>query len=176
MNLYFRLIFTLLRAWRLPLFAVGTTLERKFRVLPNDIDINGHMNNGRYMTVVDLMLMEYFVRIGFAGVLIKQGWKPMSGGSFITYRRGLKPFQTYRLRYKIDACDEYWNYMRFEFLDGEKLCASGYMKGAAVGKGGLIPNATSYAELRIPVLPNPVPEAVQHWLSAEKAVMAKAWE
>jgi hypothetical protein len=56
------------------------------------------------------------------------------------------------------------------------LCASGYKKGAAVGKCGLIPNATTYAELRIPVLPNPVPEAVQHWLSTEQTVMTKAWE
>jgi acyl-CoA thioesterase FadM len=175
MNLYLRLIFTLLRAWRLPHFDVGTTLERSFRVLPNDIDINGHMNNGRYMTIVDLMLMEYFVRIGFAGVLIKQGWRPMSGGSFITYRRGLKPFQKYRLRYKIEACDEYWNFMRFEFLDGEKLCASGYMKGAAVSRQGLVRNADSYAKLDVPVLANAVPEAVLHWLAAEKAVINRPW-
>jgi acyl-CoA thioesterase FadM len=175
MNLYLRLIFTLLRAWRLPRFDVGTTLERTFRVLPNDIDMNGHMNNGRYMTIVDLMLMEYFVRIGFAGVLIKQGWRPMSGGSFITYRRGLKPFQTYRLRYRIDACDEFWNFMRFEFLDGDKVCASGYMKGAAVGKQGLVPNTQSYAALGLEVLPNSVPEPVQHWLAAEKSVIAMPW-
>jgi acyl-CoA thioesterase FadM len=176
MNLYLRLIFTLLRAWRLPRFTVGTTLERQFRVLPNDIDINGHMNNGRYMTMVDLMLMEYFVRIGFAGVLIKQGWRPMSGGSFITYRKGLKPFQQYRLRYKIDACDEFWNFMRFEFLDGDKVCASGYMKGAAVGRDGLVPNAKSYAKLGLAVLPNAVPEAVQNWLVAEKLVMTQPWD
>ncbi len=176
MNLYLRLILTLLRAWRLPRFALGSTLERNFRVLPNDIDINGHMNNGRYMTIVDLMLMEYFVRIGFAGVLIKQGWRPMSGGSFITYRRGLKPFQTYRLRYRIDACDEYWNYMRFEFLDGDRVCASGYMKGAAVSKNGLVPNVTSYAALQIPVLANAIPEAVQHWLLAEKSIMVNSWD
>jgi acyl-CoA thioesterase FadM len=176
MNLYLRLIFTLLRAWRLPRFAIGTTLERTFRVLPNDIDINGHMNNGRYMTIVDLMLMEYFVRIGFASVLLKQGWRPMSGGSFITYRKGLKPFKSYRLRYKVDACDEFWNYMRFEFLDGEKVCACGYMKGAAVGKSGLIPNAQSYAALGISMLSHALPEPVQAWLKAENSVMTLAWE
>jgi Thioesterase-like superfamily len=127
------------------------------------------------MTVVDLMLMEYFVRIGFAGTLIKQGWRPMSGGSFITYRRGLKPFQKYRLRYKIDACDEYWNFMRFEFLDGEKVCASGYMKGAVVGLKGLVSNHASYAALGKPILVNALPKAIQHWLAAEKTVIAQPW-
>jgi acyl-CoA thioesterase FadM len=175
MNLYFRLIFTLLRAWRLPKFAVGQTLERNFRVLPNDIDINGHMNNGRYMTIVDLMLMEYFVRIGFASVLIKNGWRPMSGGSFITYRRGLKPFQTYRLRYRIDACDTHWNFMRFEFLAGDKVCATGYMKGAAVSKAGLVKNADAYAQLGQLVLVQPIPIAVEHWLAAEKNLIEQSW-
>ncbi len=175
MNLYLRLLFTLLRAWRLPRFTVGTTLERSFRVLPNDIDINGHMNNGRYMTIVDLMLMEYFVRIGFAGVLLKNRWKPMSGGSFITYRRGLKPFQKYQLRYKIEACDEFWNFMRFEFLDGEKVCASGYMKGAAVSKNGLVRNADSYFALGHPLFSGEVPASVKHWLDAEKSLITTPW-
>jgi acyl-CoA thioesterase FadM len=176
MNLYLRLIFTLLRAWRLPKLKIGDTLERQFQVLPNDLDINGHMNNGRYMTIVDLMLMEYFVRIGFAAVLIKKSWRPMSGGSFITYRQGLTPFQKYRLRYKIDACDAHWNFMRFEFLDGSKICASGYMKGAAVGKLGIVPNRESYAALGAPLLVAPIPSAVSYWLNAEQAVMSTPWE
>jgi hypothetical protein len=119
--------------------------------------------------------MEYFVRIGFAGVLINKKWRPMSGGSFISYRRGLKPFETYRLRYRIEACDTYWNFMHFEFWCGEKLCASGYMKGAAVGKTGLVSNSESYAALGISLLSDPIPEAVTHWLAAETAVMKSDW-
>ncbi len=175
MNLYLRLLWTLMRGWRLPQFAVGATLERELRVLPNDLDVNGHMNNGRYLTVIDLMLMEYFVRIGFARVLLKQGWQPMSGGSFITYRRGLKPFQKYTLRYRIDACDAHWNYMRFEFSDGERVCAAGYMKGAAVARGGLVTNADSYAALGAPMFNQVLPAAVRNWLAAEQGVMDQAW-
>lgn len=90
----------LLRAWRSPRLVLGqATLERTLRVLPNDLDVNGHMNNGRYLTVIDLMLVEYFVRTGFARAMLQRGWRPMAGGSFITYRRGLKPLQTYTLRF-----------------------------------------------------------------------------
>ena len=102
MNLYLRLIWTLLRGWRQPRLAGGDTLERTLRVLPNDLDLNGHMNNGRYLTLIDLMLVEYFVRIGFARVLLKRGWRPMAGGSFITYRRGLAPLQAYTLRFRLE--------------------------------------------------------------------------
>ena len=173
MNLYLRLLWTLLRSLRLPPITLGDTLERSLRVLPNDLDINGHMNNGRYMTLVDLMLVEYFVRSGFARVMLRQGWRPMAGGSFITYRKGLKPLQRYRLRFRQEGADKHWNYMRFEFLreDGT-LCAAGYMKGAAVGRQGLVPNANSYATLGLPFEPMDLPQAVRHWLEAEGSVMA----
>jgi acyl-CoA thioesterase FadM len=173
MNLYLRLLWTLLRSWRLPKIQAGDWLERRFRVLPNDLDINGHMNNGRYLTIVDLMLMEYFVRTGFARAMLAAGWRPMSGGAFITYRKGLQPFQRYRLRFALAAADAAWNYMRFEFLreDGT-LCAAGYMKGTAVGRAGLVPNAQSYGRMGLPFEPSALPAPVAHWLAAENSVMA----
>ena len=143
------------------------------RVWPGDLDINGHMNNGRYLTIIDLMLVEYFVRSGFARVMFKAGWRPMSGGAVITYRKGLMPGQRYRLRFSLAGADHAWNFMRFEFRreDGT-LCAAGYMKGAAVGRSGLVPNAESYARLGHAFDPQPLPAAVEHWLAAEQAVMA----
>ncbi len=175
MNLYLRLLWTLLRARRLPPLVIGETLEREFRVLPNDLDANGHMNNGRYLTLIDLMLIEYFVRIGFARVMFKRGWRPMAGGSFITYRRGLQPFQRYTLRFRLEASDRSWNYMRFEFVDGDRLCAAGYTKGAAVGKGGLVSNEESYAALGTAPLATAMPAAVQHWLDGERSLMNTPW-
>jgi acyl-CoA thioesterase FadM len=175
MNLYLRLLWTLLRARRLPRLQLGQTLTRQFTVLPNDLDVNGHMNNGRYLTLTDLMLVEYFVRSGFARVMLNRGWRPMAGGSFITYRRGLKPFQTYTLRFRLDASDAHWNYMRFEFVDGERVCAAGYMKGAAVGRDGLVANAISYAALGQPPLDAALPGPVRRWLEAEQGLMQTAW-
>jgi acyl-CoA thioesterase FadM len=175
MNLYLRLLLTLLRAWRAPRIVPGASIERILRVLPNDLDVNGHMNNGRYLTVIDLMLVEYFVRTGFAATMMRRGWRPMAGGSFITYRRGLKPLQAYTLRFRLDASDAHWNYMRFEFVRDGQVCAAGYMKGAAVARSGLVPNAQSYAAMGLAPLPADVPAAVRHWLAAEHGVMNAAW-
>jgi acyl-CoA thioesterase FadM len=176
MNLYLRLIWAVLRAVllarRQPRIKPGDHIERSLRVLPNDIDINGHMNNGRYLTLVDLMLIEYFVRLGFAQVLLKSGWRPMSGGCVVTYRKGLQPLQSYRLRFGLVAADVHWNYMRFEFLrqDGT-LCAAGIMKGAAVGRQGLVANAESYSRMGFTFDPQPLPDAVRHWLAAESSLI-----
>jgi acyl-CoA thioesterase FadM len=175
MNLYLRLLWALWRSRRLPRIAPGDTIERVLRVWPGDLDINGHMNNGRYLTIIDLMLVEYFVRSGFARVMWQAGWRPMSGGAVITYRKGLKPGQRYRLRFALHAADAAWNYMRFEFLreDGT-LCAAGYMKGAAVGKQGLVPNAESYARMGHAFEAQALPPAVRHWMAAEATVMTGA--
>ena len=175
MNLYLRLLFTLLRAWRSPRLAPGDTLVRQWHVLPNDIDVNGHMNNGRYLTLIDLMLAEYFVRIGFVPAMVKHGWRPMAGGSFITYRRGLEAFQSYTLRFRLDASDVHWNYMRFEFMRDGRVCASGYMKGAAVGPDGLVPNARSYAAIGLALFGAELPAPVRNWLAAEIGLMNAAW-
>ena len=110
------------------------------------IDVNGHMNNGRYLTVVDLMLIEFFVRTGFARVMLREGWRPMSGGAIISYRKGLQPLQRYCVRFELAGTDTAWNYMRFHFLRADgTVCATGYMKGAAVGRDGLVANDLSYA-------------------------------
>lgn len=174
MNLWLRLVWALLRAWRLPAIGQGDVIERTLRVWPGDLDVNGHMNNGRYLTIIDLMLVEYFVRSGFARVMLNAGWRPMSGGAVITYRKGLQPGQRYRLRFTLAGADAVWNFMRFEFmrLDGT-LCAAGYMKGAAVSRQGLVPNADSYGRLGIAFQPAPLPSAVLNWLSAEQDIVTE---
>lgn len=151
----------------------GDWIERRLRVWPSNLDVNAHMNNGRYLTIVDLMLTEYFVRTGFARGMISAGWRPMSGGAFISYRKALRPWQVYRLRFTLAGADTAWNYMRFEFLhrDGT-LFAAGYVKGAAVGRRGLVPNMESYARCGLSFLPRKLPAPVTHWLSAESNAIA----
>ncbi len=172
MNLYLRLLWALLRAWRRPRLLPGAMFERVLRVWPTDLDIIGHMNNARYLAMVDLMLVEYFVRSGLARAMLRAGWRPMSGGAIITYRKSLQPFQRYRLRFSHDVSDLHWNYMRFEFVreDGV-LCATGMMKGAVVSRSGLVPNAESWDAMGHQFTPKPLPANVEHWLAAERGLV-----
>ncbi len=173
MNLYLRLIWTLLRSWRLKPMSAYDTLELQMRVLPNDLDINGHMNNGRYLTVVDLALVEFFVRTGLARLMLKRGWKPMSGGTVVSFRRGLQPFTAYTLKFSMAGCQGPWNFMRYEFWQNGKLCAVGVMKGASVSRQGLVEASVAYQALGVPMPAGALPREVQHWLAAEAALMAE---
>jgi acyl-CoA thioesterase FadM len=176
-NLYLRLLWTWLRARRKPRIAVTDAIELKFRVLPNDLDINLHMNNGRYLTIADLALIEFFVRSGFLRALLKNNWRPMLGAAIITFRKQLAPFARYTVRFQLVACDEYWSYMRSTFIreDGS-IAAKGIVKGGAVGRDGLVPVTQCMSALQeitgdtlqIP----PMPQYVQQWIDAEKNLWA----
>jgi acyl-CoA thioesterase FadM len=172
MNLYLRLFWTWLRACFKPPIRPGDTIELKLRVWPSDLDVNGHMNNGRYMTIADLALVEYFTRSGFLREAIRRGWKPMLGGSIITFRRGLKPFAMYTLRFSLACWDERWNYMRFEFVRAEEVMAVGHTKGAAVGRAGIVSSDEVYTALGFDPVSPAFPASVSAWLEAERLIRA----
>jgi acyl-CoA thioesterase FadM len=180
MNLYLRLLWTLLRAHFLRPLAFADTLSQYWRVLPNDIDINLHMNNGRYLTMVDLGLIEFFGRTGFLKALVKQGWQPMAGGVLISFRRDLRPLQGYELRFRWLCADERWNYMAFEFVRAGKVHAAGLMKGGAVSRDGLVPTERYAATLPeasrddlARMLARPLTADVIAWRESERALMQR---
>ena len=172
MNLYFRLFWTWLRALFKPAITIGDTIEMKLRVWPNDLDVNGHMNNGRYMTITDLALIEYFTRAGFLRVALKRGWRPMLGGSMISFRRGLKPFTVYTLRFTALCWDERWNYMRFEFLHRGQVMASGHAKGAIVGRQGIVSSDETFGALGLSAASPAFPASVLAWIEADRLIRA----
>lgn len=175
MNLYFRLLWTILRAWRAPRLRPGDTVELRLRVWPTDLDLNGHMNNGRYLTVVDLALVAGFIRSGFARLALSRGWRTVGGGSVVYFRRALTVFQAYSLRFTLVAWDEHWSYARFEFVRDGKLHAVGFIKGAAHERGaGLVRNADIYPALGFDRPSPPMPDDLQAWLAADRLLGARA--
>ena len=183
MNLYLRLAWTLLRCLFLPAISPTDTLVVRRRVWINDIDINLHMNNGRYLTVVDLSLIEFFARTGIFRAAIKQKWRPMAGGSTITFRKGLTPFQSYELRFRWICSAGPWNYMSYEFVRANRIHAAGILKGGMVGKRGLIgsDDAMQFMPKQLQDaaktrLNSPAPAEVIAWQQSEGGLYATASE
>lgn len=172
MNLYLRLLWTWIAARFKPAIRMGDTIEMSLRVWPGDLDINGHMNNGRYMTITDLAVIEYFTRAGFLPIALRRGWRPMLGGSMISFRRGLKPFRRYTLRFSIRCWDERWNYFLFEFEHAGKIMASGLAKGAVVGREGIVHNRDTYGALGLDGVSPPFPAPISAWIEADRLIRA----
>ncbi len=170
MNLYFRLLWVSLRARFKPPIRLGDAIEMRLRVWPNDVDVIGHMNNGRYMTIIDLALIEYFARTGFLKVIVRKRWRPMLGGSMISFRRGLKPFRRYTLRFAVSCWDDRWNYMRFEFVCGGRTMAVGHAKDTVVGAAGIVNTGETHAALGIDERSPAVPRSIAAWIEADRMI------
>lgn len=175
MNLYLRLLVALLRGFFKPKMGVTDTLTRRMRVLPNDIDINRHMNNGRYMTVADLFMIELCLRSGILIPAFKLGWKPMLGGNLVVYKKQLSMFETYTVEFRICCWEENWTYFQYKFLNAAgDVVVTGYSKGAWVGRRGLVPNTVIEEKLGIAPNTAAIPEAIMRWREAEAHVLRTA--
>lgn len=102
MNLWFRLLNLLLRSFFRPKLDAPFGVSRlPFRVLPNDLDANMHMTNGRYWTIFDLGRLDLILRMGLGKVAWRRKWAPIAGAGAIQFRRELRPFQQFTLETRL---------------------------------------------------------------------------
>lgn len=141
MSLIFRMIWLLLTAKfkpRLP--HIKPVNELNLRVLPNDIDINMHMNNGRYLTICDLTRVDMFLRTGLGKTMLKEKWLPIITEHTMQYKKALRPFQKYIVKMAVIGWDERSFDMVHTFLVGDRVMAEGTSKGVIYSKkDGIIP-------------------------------------
>lgn len=102
MNLWFRLLHLLLCSFFRPRLDAPFGVSRlPFRVLPNDLDSNLHMTNGRYWNIFDLGRLDLILRMGLGRVALREKWAPIVGAGTIQFRRELKPFQRFTLETRL---------------------------------------------------------------------------
>ncbi len=73
MNLYLRLFLLLFRLIGLKRKGLFEESRVAFRVLPNDCDINFHMNNGRYLAFMDLGRVHLMAQLRLLGLHDRHG-------------------------------------------------------------------------------------------------------
>jgi acyl-CoA thioesterase FadM len=175
MNLFFRLIWIVISSFFKPRIDFSDEIVLNLRILPNDLDINRHLNNGRYLTILDLGSIDLFLRSGVLFRAIRNGFRPMIGGLIVTYRKGLSLFERFRLTMRLEAWDDRWNYFQFEFkkLNGQ-LSAAGYFKGALVSKNGLVPNNVADEIFGYKRGSCVLPPAVENWIKAESHISGES--
>ncbi len=129
MNLWFRLIWMLLTVrWRSRASIFDTT-TLSMRVLPTDLDFNGHVNNGRYFTLADIGRMDFVLRTGTARVALARRAAPIVGDAMAKFRKDLKPFQRYTLHTRLLGWDHKWVFMEHRFVRGGRVAGVVVMRG-----------------------------------------------
>ncbi len=141
MNLWLRLLWYLVTIWRRPAIAVPDGVSRLiFRVLPTDLDTSGHLNNGRYLTLMDFGRLDVMVCSGLWRAVLRHKWTPVASAVTIRFRRELRLFQRFEIATRIVAWDATTVVMEqiFTFKGGPD---DGQIAAQALFKGGLYDRA-----------------------------------
>lgn len=151
MNLIFRMFWLILTTRRVAGASLFDPSHIRLRVLPNDLDIQMHMNNGRFLSIMDLGRIAYMIQIGFWPILRARGWFPLVGAMRMDYRRPLLPLRRYTLETRMLGWDDRWIYMEQQFHCGGKIAARGLVKAMLRQKSGLVTPAEAMHALGIDV-------------------------
>lgn len=137
MNLWLRLFWYAATIRFRPALALPVDTSRlRFRVWPLDLDTSLHMNNGRYLTMMDLGRVDIMVGSGLWRAVLKHGWTPIASTITIRFRRELKLFQCFRIETRLLAWDKVSVIMEQTFVM-EGGPRDGQIAAQALFKGGL---------------------------------------
>lgn len=170
MNLFIRLVAILIGSFFRPSLKPLDTSVLTLRVWPTDLDINAHMNNGRFLTVMDLGRLDLIARTPLGKTVVRFRWQPIVASALIRYFRPLNPFQKYRLKSRVVGWDEKWFFVEQRFERNGELIAIGLVKGLFRGRNGNVPIADVLKAVGV-THPSPdLPPAVQRWQEAERSL------
>jgi len=142
LNLYFRLLRTLLLTFFQPKVAFHDQVRLNFLVWPTDLDLNMHMNNGRYLTLMDLGRLQLMMRTGLLKFILRNHWMPVLGAVSMRYRRPLAPLRRFTLATRLLSWDEKWFYIEHKFLVKEEVMAVAVVRAVILAKGKSLPTTT----------------------------------
>jgi acyl-CoA thioesterase FadM len=139
-----RVGFSLIAASRVDLLA---TTRVSLRVWPNDLDINLHVNNGRYLALADIARIHWFARTGALDVARRHKSFPVVGDAIAKFRRDLKVFQTVEIRTRLIGWDRKWGFIEHRFVRDHRVIGVVAIRGIFKGPGGPIDPGLLLTEL-----------------------------
>jgi acyl-CoA thioesterase FadM len=145
------------------------------RVLPNDLDLLGHVNNGIYLSLMDLGRMDLMIRSGNWQKLRSLGWYPVAASVTATYRRSLRLWQRYTLETKVIGFDDKAMYVEQRFVRGNELYVAAVMRARFLKKtGGTVTTAEMGEFAGIDPATMPIPDWIAAWARDAALPPAKA--
>lgn len=169
MTLLLRLIWVLLRhrsRGRCDPFGPCST---PFIVVPSDLDVLLHVNNGVYLSMLDAARVDMMLRSGFAQRVRRAGYYPVVAAQTIRFRRSLKLFERFRVETRVLGWDERAFVLEHRFMLGDVLAAEAIVRirflqraGGGVDTGPLLELAGKTG------VPAPeLPEWIRAWNAAQ---------
>lgn len=142
--MFVRLIFLVCK--RLFYFKKSNLLDpcyTSFLVGPLDLDTNFHVNNGRYLSIMDMGRFDMLLKPRVFWKLVLAGYYPVVVSESIRFKKSLSLFDYFTIKTEIESWDEKDFYIRQVFYHKNKIMAVGYIKGRFMKRGQKRSVATS---------------------------------
>lgn len=136
MNLFFRLFWLSIAGRFRSSVAVLGPCRTSFRVLPTDLDILRHVNNGVYFSLMDLARLDLLARAGLSAGIAARGWYPVVVAETIQFRRSLLLFQRFFIETRVLGWDEKAFVLEQRFLRGDEAIASALVRARFLSREG----------------------------------------
>lgn len=163
MHLLLRTLLLLFSSSKRPGLSVWEESSLPLRVLPTDIDIAMHVNNGMYFSLMDLGRFDLMVRSGTWAKMRRCGWSPVAAGETIAFRRSLQLWQRYTIESKIIGLDAKAIYFEQRMVVDGEIYARAYIATRLVSGGRPVSQEEILAEFGEPPAGLELPEWLHEW-------------
>lgn len=134
------------------------------RTMPTDIDLLGHMNNGRYASLFDLGRYDLLIRAGIWDVFRRRGWYAVVASASITFRKSLALWQRFTVESRLLGHDDRSVYlMHRAVVDGEVYAEIIVRARFLRRSGGVVPHEELFEALHRPDNLPDLPSWVTEW-------------
>lgn len=168
MNLLWRflLVFFISRFHtKLSLFDEG---KIAFHVLPTDIDLLMHMNNGRYFSFMDLARLNFMRRNNAFSQFSKHQIYPVITAEMIRFKKSIHLLQRFVISSRMLGWDDKCFYVAHDFRVNNKICAVSVVQARFLHKRGPIDTKQVLHLLGEPHPSPPLPHWVKTWQAADQ--------
>lgn len=163
MHLLLRTLLMLFTSTRRPPLSVWDASSLQLRVLPTDIDIAMHVNNGMYFSLMDLGRFDLMVRSGVWKKMRQQGWGPVVAGETVAFRKSLQLWQKYIIESRIIGLDAKAIYFEQRMVVDGEIYARAYIATRLVRKGKPVSQEEIIREFGAPPADLELPEWIHEW-------------
>jgi acyl-CoA thioesterase FadM len=179
--MFLRTALHLFLARRAPKIGVHDVARLRLQVMPTDLDFLGHMNNGVYLSVMDLGRLNLLVRCGVWATFDRLGYYPVVANESVSFRRSLQPWQRYVLETRIVGYDARAVYVEQRFVVDGEVFARAFVRGRFLKKsGGIVTMAELSDAVGVDTTQLPPAEWLARWaadvaMPGSKAPAPSVW-
>ena len=124
---------------RMPVTArLGTPFVLSMRAMPWDCDPQLHINNARYLVLMELGRFQLFAAHGMMHAFFRQRWRAVVAGAHILYRRPIDMFTPFRMTSRFCGISRRFLVAEHRLIVAGRTVTLAYLPVAVSGPEGLL--------------------------------------